>query len=48
MRGDVKAVAVTAAVGLAAGGAYARWLKPYHDRWGASLDEVDAALRVTN
>lgn len=45
MRGDLRAVAAAAAaVGLAAGGAYARWLKPYHDRWGASLDEIEAAL----
>lgn len=44
MRRDASAFLVTAAVGIAAGGAYARWLKPHHDRWGASRDEVDAAL----
>lgn len=44
MRGGARAAALTAALGLAAGAAYARWLKPYHDRWGASLDEVEAEL----
>lgn len=44
MRRQGAAVLAAAVASLAAGGAYARWLQPRHDRWGATDGEVAVAL----